>query len=246
MGACPEEEYWDTLLRCCVPCRSICNRPNPKSCATFCESLKCHRQHGVYYDTLLKQCIKCSATCGQHPLQCAPFCQSTPTGQKRARWSHELPANFAAPSSLEQKLRGEASQLVLVYSILGLCLCAVVCCFLIMVTCFLKRKGGELSCQPPSVKCHTRGGSSKDHLMEAGSDKAGSGEGRSPEPIETCSFCFPEQRPAKESAANNGTFHPQGKRAAANGVGVAGTVSSLQDGCLKIICSPSQEKMTTT
>ncbi|GAB5580613.1 tumor necrosis factor receptor superfamily member 13B isoform X1 [Prionailurus iriomotensis] len=86
-------------------------------------------------------------------------------------------------------LKLSADQLALVYSTLGLCLCAIICCFLLAVACFLKRRGDQFSCQPSPAPCQTQAKSSKDHWMEAGS-----AEGALPEPVETCSFCFPERR----------------------------------------------------
>lgn len=44
-------------------------------------------------------------------------------------------------------LRLSTEQRALVYSTLGLCLCAIVCCFLLAVACFFKRRGDQLSCQ---------------------------------------------------------------------------------------------------
>lgn len=93
-------------------------------------------------------------------------------------------------------LRLSADQLALVYSTLGLCLCAVICCFLLAVACFFKRRQGQFSCRPPPGPCRIQAKSSKDHWMAAGSAAGGP-----PEPVETCSFCFPERRaPTQESA----------------------------------------------
>lgn len=63
-------------------------------------------------------------------------------------------------------LKLSADQLALVYSTLGLCLGTVICCFLLAVACFLKRRGGQFSCQLPPGPCQTRAKSSKgEHEM---------------------------------------------------------------------------------
>nr|XP_054392217.1 tumor necrosis factor receptor superfamily member 13B-like [Pongo abelii]XP_054392218.1 tumor necrosis factor receptor superfamily member 13B-like [Pongo abelii] len=103
-------------------------------------------------------------------------------------------------------LKLSADQLALVYSILGLCLCAIFCCFLVAVACFLKKRGDPCSCQPCSRPCQSSAKSSQDHEVEASSPV-----GTSPEPVETCSFCFPDHRtPTQESAVMPGTLNPVG------------------------------------
>ncbi|KAB1265989.1 Tumor necrosis factor receptor superfamily member 13B [Camelus dromedarius] len=67
------------------------------------------------------------------------------------------PPCLAAPAGLKLS----ADQLALVYSTLGLCLCAILCCFLLAVACFLKRRGDQFSCQPPPAPCGTQAKSAK-------------------------------------------------------------------------------------
>ncbi|KAL4683144.1 hypothetical protein H8957_016142, partial [Semnopithecus entellus] len=103
-------------------------------------------------------------------------------------------------------LKLSADQLALVYSTLGLCLCAVLCCFLMVVACFLKKSGGPCSCQPCSRPCQSPAKSSQDHEM-----KAGSPVGTSPKPVETRSFCLlKHSMPTQESAVIPGTLNPMG------------------------------------
>ncbi|KAL4683002.1 hypothetical protein H8957_006332 [Semnopithecus entellus] len=97
-------------------------------------------------------------------------------------------------------------QLALVYSTLGLCLCTVLCHFLVTVACFLKKRGDPCSCQPHSRPCQSPAKSPHDHEMEASSPV-----GTSPKPVETCSFCYPEHRtPTQESTVIPGTLNPMG------------------------------------
>uniref|UniRef100_A0A8D2AVB0 TNF receptor superfamily member 13B n=1 Tax=Sciurus vulgaris TaxID=55149 RepID=A0A8D2AVB0_SCIVU len=178
-------------------------------------SLSCHKEQGKYYDHLLRDCISCISICGQHPKQCEYFCEN------KLRSQVNLPPELRRQQTRETETRSDNSgryqgpehrgseadpvllgpklspeQLALVYSTLGLCLCAIVCCFLVAVACFLKRRGDPLSSQPPKGPCRARIKSSQDAAMEAGSCA-----GAPPEPVETCSFCFPERRaPTQESA----------------------------------------------
>ncbi|XP_063575117.1 uncharacterized protein LOC100445217 [Pongo abelii] len=121
----------------------------------------------------------------------------------------QLPPGSREHPSQPQALLGlklSADQLALVYSILGLCLCAIFCCFLVAMACFLKKRGDPCSCQPCSRPCQSSTKSSQDHEVEASSPV-----GTSPEPVETCSFCFPDHRtPTQESAVIPGTLNPVG------------------------------------
>lgn len=215
MDPCPEEQYWDPRLTACLHCRSICSHQVPRTCAAFCKSFSCRKEQGRYYDQLLRDCISCASVCGRHPRQCAFFCESKVRSQgslppevRRQRTGEastradslgrhqgsEHRGSDAGPASAG--LRLSADQLALVYSTLGLCLCAVICCFLLAVACFFKRRQGQFSCRPPPGPCRIQAKSSKDHWMAAGSAAGGP-----PEPVETCSFCFPERRaPTQESA----------------------------------------------
>nr|XP_045240548.1 tumor necrosis factor receptor superfamily member 13B-like [Macaca fascicularis]XP_045240549.1 tumor necrosis factor receptor superfamily member 13B-like [Macaca fascicularis] len=65
-----------------------------------------------------------------------------------------------------------SDQLDLVYSTLGLCLCTVLCRFLVTVACFLKKRGDPCSCQSHSSPCQSLAKSSHDHEMKASSPGA--------------------------------------------------------------------------
>nr|XP_031532108.1 tumor necrosis factor receptor superfamily member 13B [Vicugna pacos] len=214
MAPCPEEQYWDPLLNVCLSCKPTCSHQASRTCAAFCKSLSCRKEQGRYYDQLLKDCISCTSICGRHPKQCTHFCENKfrsqvnpPLELRRQRTGaastgadnlgryqgSEHRGSDAGPAPAGLKL--STDQLALVYSTLGLCLCAILCCFLLAVACFLKRRGDQFSCQPPPAPCGTQAKSAKDHWMEAGSPT-----GAPPEPVETCSFCFPERRaPTQES-----------------------------------------------
>ncbi|XP_065754153.1 tumor necrosis factor receptor superfamily member 13B [Phocoena phocoena] len=221
MEPCPEEQYWDPLLNTCVSCKAICSNQSPRTCAAFCKSLSCRKEQGRYYDQLLGDCISCASICGRHPKQCTYFCENKfrsqvnlppevrrqRTGEASTRADNlgryqgsEHRGSDVGPAPPGLKL--SADQLALVYSTLGLCLCAIVCCFLLAVACFLKRRGDQVSCQPPPGPCRTQAKSSKDHWMEAGSAAEAT-----PEPTETCSFCFAECRAPER--AGRWTHHGQ-------------------------------------
>ncbi|KAL0597163.1 Tumor necrosis factor receptor superfamily member 13B [Plecturocebus cupreus] len=74
-----------------------------------------------------------------------------PNEGKRRRHCRGVSRCLAALPGLQLS----ADQLALVYSTLGLCLCAVVCCFLVAVACFLKKKGDPCSCRPHTRPCES-------------------------------------------------------------------------------------------
>ncbi|XP_037664539.1 tumor necrosis factor receptor superfamily member 13B isoform X2 [Choloepus didactylus] len=90
MDSCPEEQYWDPLLKTCVPCKPFCSRRSPRTCIAFCKSLSCRKEQGRYYDLLLNECISCISICGQHPKQCAYICESRFAGRNRESFPPEL------------------------------------------------------------------------------------------------------------------------------------------------------------
>ncbi|XP_072453706.1 tumor necrosis factor receptor superfamily member 13B isoform X2 [Notamacropus eugenii] len=231
MKRCLKEEYWDLLLHSCIPCQNLCRRSNHRNCDMFCKSLRCSKKQGSYYDHLVKECISCYSICGQHPQQCAHICQT----------------KVSPLLQLDQQLSGDPGQLALVYTVLGLCVFAVLCCFFITMACFLRRKGD----QPQPGRHQT---STEDHFMEAGSVGDIAKELKMPEPVETSSLSFPEQSPpTEESTVPTEVSHPEGPpqqedAAVQGGFGLVGTAPSgprpgCNEGCFKIICSPSQEKV---
>ncbi|KAM9046281.1 tumor necrosis factor receptor superfamily member 13B [Balaenoptera ricei] len=248
MKPCPEEQYWDPLLNTCVSCKTICSNQSPRTCAAFCKSLSCRKEQGRYYDQLLGDCISCASICGRHPKQCTHFCENKfrsqvnlPPEVRRQRTGEALTRadNLGRYQGSEHRgsdvgpappgLKLSADQLALVYSTLGLCLCAIICCFLLAVACFLKRRGDQVSCQPPPGPCRTQAKSSKDHWMEAGS-----AAGATPEPTETCSFCFAECRAPERAgrwARHSQSAAGQPCVRAPNG-GLCG---------IEVVCTPAQE-----
>ncbi|KAM8818942.1 tumor necrosis factor receptor superfamily member 13B [Rhynchonycteris naso] len=228
MEPCPEEQYWDPLVKVCLSCKAICSHQIPRSCAAFCKSLSCRREQGRYYDQLLRDCISCASVCGRHPRQCTHFCDNSPAskgglrpelrrqkvGKSETRPDHMGRYQGAEHRGLEAgpalpSLKLSTDQRALVYSTLGLCLGAVICCCLLAMACFLKRREDLSSCQPPAGLCWTRATSSNDDRMEAGSAEGRPQERRPPERAETCSSCFSKcSVPTQESAGDPGTSVP--------------------------------------
>ncbi|KFU86700.1 Tumor necrosis factor receptor superfamily member 13B, partial [Chaetura pelagica] len=280
MNNCSEQQYWDSLVCRCIPCSLVCGRPAGPRCAALCVSMDCNRRPGFYYDELLKECMDCRALCGQHPPQCAPTCRGEAAGTPRgwapgrgARGARVCPrvtllcspisawptagALEATPpvAVVEQKACPELEPWLVVYLLLGLCLCALICSLLLGWT-HLRRKGEVVSCQASTGTCHHGEDFSKantqrlfaDRLVEVGSVADGSAGSRVPEPVETCGFCFPGHGAAvREIKSCHGTCCHAGERAAPLHTGIcstgsAGAVPSPEDGHFKIICSPSQDK----
>ncbi|KFQ14210.1 Tumor necrosis factor receptor superfamily member 13B, partial [Leptosomus discolor] len=282
MNNCTDQQYWDTLVCQCIPCSLVCGQPTVRRCAALCESMDCNRRAGFYYDELLKKCINCTTICGQHPKQCAPSCegarctchqilskQSAPapratpfpyqkvdSAKRVSTRAGALVATPAPPAAvLEQKACAEQEPWLVVYLLLALCLCALICSLLLGWT-HLRRKGEVVSCQASAGTCHRREDSSKanghslfaDRLVEAGSVGDGSTGCKVPEPVETCGFCFPSHGSAvQETKSCHSTSHHTWERAAPSHTGIcstgsAGAIPGPDDGHFKIICSPSQEK----
>ncbi|XP_068886433.1 tumor necrosis factor receptor superfamily member 13B [Aphelocoma coerulescens] len=232
MNNCTDQEYWDTLVSQCIPCSLVCSQHPARRCDAVCEAMDCNKRPGFYYDDLVKNCIKCSLVCGQHPKECALSCEPTPPG----------PA-----AVLEQKACAEQDPWLVLYLLLGLCLCTLICSLLLGWT-HLRRKGEGVSCQASAGTCHCREDPAKDRLVEAGSVGDGFIGIRIPEPVETCGFCFPGHSSAvQETKSCHSTSCHAGERAAPSFTGIcsmgsAGAIPSPDDGHFKIICSPSQEK----
>ncbi|XP_069726020.1 tumor necrosis factor receptor superfamily member 13B [Phaenicophaeus curvirostris] len=241
---CTDRQYWDVLVRQCIPCSLVCGRHTVRRCAALCESMDCNSKAGFYYDKLLKECINCTAICGQHPNQCAPTCD---TGVLAG--TPHPPATLGTASLsvtvLERKVCVEQEPWLVVYLLLGFCLCTLLCSLLLGWT-HLRRKGEVVSCQASAGTCHRKEDSCKDRLVEAGS--FGDGSSKVPEPVETCGFCFPGHSSAvQETKSFHSTSCHIAERAAPSHSGIcstgsAGAVPSPDDGHFKIICSPSQEK----
>ncbi|XP_009082728.1 PREDICTED: tumor necrosis factor receptor superfamily member 13B [Acanthisitta chloris] len=238
MNNCTDQEYWDALVFQCIPCSLVCGWPTARRCDAVCESMDCNKRAGFYYDELVKSCINCSTICGQHPKQCASA-------------SHSSLSDTATPPApvavLEQKACAEQEPWLVMYLLLGLCLCILIFSLLLGWT-HLRRKGEVVSCQASTGTCHRREDSAKDRLVEAGSVGDGSTGSRVPEPVETCGFCFPGHGSGvQETKSCHSTSCHIGERAAPSYTGIcstgsAGAIPGPDDGHFKIICSPSQEK----
>ena len=79
-----------------------------------------------------------------------------------------------------------------------------------------------------------------DHWMEAGS-----AEGALPEPVETCSFCFPERRqPTQESAGGPGTpggAARSGRWGRLGRTAIGQPCARAPQGGLEVLCAPAEE-----
>ncbi|NXP67458.1 TR13B factor, partial [Chloropsis cyanopogon] len=240
MKNCTDQEYWDTLVSQCIPCSLACRQSLARKCDAVCESMDCNKRPGFYYDDLVKNCIKCSSVCGQHPRECALSCEPAHPSRPTA-----TPAGPAAV--LEQKACAEQDPWLVLYLLLGLCLCSLLCSLLLGWT-HLRRKEQGGSCQPSAGTCHCQEDPAKDGLVEAGSVADGFTSIRIPEPVETCGFCFPGHGSAvQETKSCQSSSCLPGERAAPSFSGIcstgsAGAAPSPDDGHFKIICSPSQEK----
>lgn len=265
MKPCPEERYWDPLLNCCVSCRPICSRQVPRTCTAFCKSLSCHKEHGWYYDQLLRGCISCAPICGHHPTQCAHFCESflRSRGALRPAPRRQRPGQAETRADTTGRYQGSehrgleagpapaglrlsTDQRALVYSALGLCLGAVLCCFLLAMVCFLKRRADQASHQCPPGLCPTQAASSQDLRMEASpqEQKQELELQQEREWVESCSFCLPPCRaPTQERGVPPGSPGPMhaGRCGSLGPTMAEQPCSGSPDRSLQAMRSPTQE-----
>ncbi|XP_048348514.1 tumor necrosis factor receptor superfamily member 13B [Sphaerodactylus townsendi] len=237
MTACLKEEYWDALLYECKACSLVCQTSRIRSCTEVCKSIECGKRAGFYYDTFIRECVNCTTICGQHPRECQPFCRSEP-------------APLPAPAALAWKLDNAYDQQLVVYLMLGLCLCTLLSS-LLLTWIYFRKRGGEVTCHTGTIACHKKGDVPKECLMDVGSVGSKSSGSQTLEPVETCGFCFPEQSPVQESRACHRTYQLGGREDAApaagmSSSGIVGTIPTPENGHFQIICSPSQEKVQAT
>ncbi|KAG9333194.1 hypothetical protein JZ751_013367 [Albula glossodonta] len=262
---CTDSQYWDRLLRQCMSCRTTCERQSQERCTEFCVSQRCRDKPGHFYDSLLKRCLLCTSLCGSHPAECAYACQTQPTtlrlmtsplGDRTA-----LQSSTTRGSSLH---RGE-HHTIIIYSLLGLCLAALVCTLsvaVLVLLCKARGCGGQAGAPgghktPDTIEeeegseVSTHRPSSQDRLMEV---MAG-GQGQAPMaekeslPTETCMHCFPEIR-----VPCRGEDKLQLYQQTAVTVPPAGPsrhcrdshTSLIKDNALRIICSPTQTTCIST
>ncbi|MEE6497818.1 hypothetical protein FKM82_002875 [Ascaphus truei] len=234
MRICSEEYYRDSLLDKCVPCSDICSQRVHLKCTAVCDAQRCIQQAGFYYDKLLQRCVLCQDVCGQHPLQCAHYCQDA--------WK---PSDASG-----SKLRMPADHVLLIYSLLGLCLFTALSVSVLIMWHIIRRREQRLSCKPHAHGLSNQD-SSKDDLVDAGNVGRGSLESQTPEPVETCRFCFPQQPTLEvESAVYQNSAHSYTATALPAGPYSSrgpGTLPAMEqeDRPFKMICSPSQEKTLT-
>ncbi|NWX39868.1 TR13B factor, partial [Steatornis caripensis] len=246
MNNCTDQQYWDTLVCQCIPCRLVCGRPTVRRCAALCGEARVLLATPFPYQKVR------SVKCVPEVFLNSPISAWPTAGVLVATPPPPAALVTASPPAamLEQKTCVEQEPWLVVYLLLGLCLCVLICSLLLGWT-HLRRKGEVVSCQASAGTCHRREDSSKDRLVEAGSLGDGSTGSRVPEPVETCGFCFPGHGSAvQETKSCHSTSYHIGERAAPSHTGIcsmgsAGAIPSPDNGHFKIICSPSQEKTLT-
>ncbi|XP_015215333.1 tumor necrosis factor receptor superfamily member 13B isoform X1 [Lepisosteus oculatus] len=235
MRRCPDREYWDRLVRKCMPCKNMCRgQPQPEKCVPICATLKCEATPGTYYDELIKNCMSCSEVCGGPAPQCPETCRM-----------ERQPA--LSPTKRPQMDRLQDYHTVVIYSLLGCCLAALICSLSIALLILLKRcRGAETKTasfrgQEPNEYADR---SSKDPLVETVLPKESSVAKGKPRPTETCIYCFPELRMAGRIEGKQTETPLVFQQAAPTTSPTTATSippSTLdKDRTIKIICSPSQ------
>nr|XP_023700223.1 tumor necrosis factor receptor superfamily member 13B [Paramormyrops kingsleyae] len=243
-GTCHEGQYWDHLLRMCMPCQTQCAQPyQTERCNNFCVAIECKSVKGNFYDLLLKRCLRCSEVCGRHPLECSQTCSTKSTTPNLTKELLDRPPNS-----------GAEYHTVLIYSLLGVCLAMLVCTLALATLVLLRRararkqtavhKGGDTAPQE-------HGSSSRDRLLVASKPPLK----KASLPTETCVHCFPELRvplcrPGREPPMQTPATTTLYQQASVTGPATRGSPCCLQGGAppvekdrLRIICSPTQSSV---
>ncbi|XP_016348560.1 tumor necrosis factor receptor superfamily member 13B [Sinocyclocheilus anshuiensis] len=220
--SCPEGQYMDRLLRECVSCRMICHDSTILTrCSEFCVAWRCKAVSGQFYDTLLKKCLKCSELCGSHPAACADACRSAVSVTQRPVGGSTVQLVTDRGRSVPgSALYSEA----LLYSLLGLCITALVFTLTAAFLLLLKRAKQQPQLDTKKQQPNKHGQSSKDSLMARVDEVSEEGSVTvtqdPPKATETCIYCFSE--PPGHHHDNGALHHP------------------VQTGPFRIICSPTQ------
>ncbi|XP_052053372.1 tumor necrosis factor receptor superfamily member 13B isoform X1 [Apodemus sylvaticus] len=236
MAFCPKEQYWDSSRKTCVSCTLTCGQRGHRTCTDFCKLFSCRKEQDKYYDHLLGACVSCDSTCSQHPLQCAQFCEHRSQVNLQLELRRPQAGEVEVRTDNSGRLQGSEhgpglrlnSEQLTLYCTLGVCLCAIFCCFLVVLASFLRRRGEPLPSQPVGQ----RGSQANTPHAHRPVTETRNEVAASPQPVETCSFCFPERSsPTQESAQRSlgthgfaGTAAPQPcMRASVGGLGVLRT-----------------------
>lgn len=116
---CTAIQYWDALVKNCLPCDVACKlQPVISKCTKFCAISRCNTQTGHYYDGLLKKCMKCADVCGGSPVQCPQQCLTpAPPAITRRTSTKSAPQT---PASTGLSVVTVLDSNILVYSLLAL------------------------------------------------------------------------------------------------------------------------------
>ncbi|XP_043567714.1 tumor necrosis factor receptor superfamily member 13B isoform X2 [Chiloscyllium plagiosum] len=237
MNGCPDDEFWDGLLRQCAKCTN-CGHNRHSGCKTYCDIWSCNEAAGFYWDKLLRNCIKCSDVCGQHPQQCSEICYGITNSKEDTQ------------TTLRHCLSHEDHSNILLFVTLAAGLCVVTCVFLMLLACCVK-KWVPSTCSTESI--HKTNTPSKDGLLQLsveGDDhnQSISSNPSLSEPSETCSYCFSDQRFSdKERKISSSTAtHQCIQIPSVPNQRVLPSATVYKEKPFQIICSPSQPSLKET
>ncbi|GCC27622.1 tumor necrosis factor receptor superfamily member 13B [Chiloscyllium punctatum] len=237
MNDCPDDEFWDGLLRQCTKCTN-CGHNRHSGCKTYCDIWSCNEAPGFYWDKLLRNCIKCSDVCGQHPQQCSEICYGITNSKEDTQ------------TTLKHCLSHEDHSNILLFVTLAAGLCVVTCVFLMLLACCVK-KWVPSTCSTESI--HKTNTPSKDGLLQLsveGDDhnQSISSNPSLSEPSETCSYCFSDQKFSdKERKISSSTAtHQCIQIPSVSNQRVLPSATVYKEKPFQIICSPSQPSLKET
>ncbi|KAK7918548.1 hypothetical protein WMY93_009832 [Mugilogobius chulae] len=165
-SGCTDAEFWESLVKSCMPCHWSVNSRATLTDATPIS--KCKEKPGHYYDGLLK-CVSCAAICRGQSRGCPEECRERqrarlrPDGEKAHKTSPaaavrltSISVQTAPPADQPGASSSSLNSPVLLYSLWALSVVLVLCSLALALRVFLREnktrqdKGGSGCCQDDS------------------------------------------------------------------------------------------------
>ncbi|XP_061822126.1 tumor necrosis factor receptor superfamily member 13B isoform X1 [Nerophis lumbriciformis] len=186
-AACPAGQYWDSLVKTCLPCNIMCQQPLVVTrCTDYCALADCTTLPGHYYDALLKKCVTCSDVCGRHPTQCHQHCEALSVPVTSKNVLVRVPSHLPNPSGLSVE-----DSSVLVYSLMALCMGLLLASLSVALAIFLRRSKARRSTDQERVNKACQGVAERGP-RDCVARLSGAADGTRPTETSVCVHCFPD------------------------------------------------------
>ncbi|XP_053550263.1 tumor necrosis factor receptor superfamily member 13B [Bombina bombina] len=166
-------------------------------------------------------------------------------------FAQKIPGHFLNGGSrtlnnarIDARLQMPSDYMLLSYCLLAICLILLLAVCVCILWRLLRRREQHFLSKSNTDEVVSKE-LSKDYLEEAISASSGSAESRSPEPVETCGFCFPQQATVSKEPHNTVCPYTATALSTAPFNTCNKNLPPIQPDHrpFKIICSPSQDKM---